>query len=99
MVNIVVIIKVLATSFEGKLTLLPINKEKYISFIEDVDNTNVKLKFIDSFRFMPSNLEKLASYLTYDEKSITKKYCKMMRNLKYSLEKVFFHMIISSDQI
>ena len=36
----------------------------------------MKLKFIDSFRFMPSNLEKLASYLTNDERSITKKYCK-----------------------
>ena len=49
----------------------------------DVDNTIVKLRFIDSFRFVPCSLEKLASYLTNDEKSITKKYCK--NNVEFNL--------------
>ena len=69
-------IKVLSTSYKGDFQLLPINKEKYISFTKQVENTNVKLRFIDSFRFMPSSLEKLASYLSNDEKKITRKHCK-----------------------
>ena len=40
-------IKTLATSFEGNFTLLPVNKDKYTYFTKDVDNTNVKLRFID----------------------------------------------------
>ena len=66
-------IKALTTSFEGKLKLFSVNKEEYIYFTKDVDNTNIKLRFINSFRFMPSSLEKLALYLTDDGKSITQK--------------------------
>ena len=63
------------TSFQGKVNLLPINKEKYIFFTKNIEKTNVKLRFIDSFRFMPSSLEKLALFLNNDEKIITKRYC------------------------
>ena len=55
-------IKALVTSFEGKDSLLPINKEKYISFTKNVEKTNVKLRFIDSFRFMPSIVLKNEHY-------------------------------------
>ncbi|KAJ8933581.1 hypothetical protein NQ318_015968 [Aromia moschata] len=42
------IIRQLATVFEGNISLLPINKEKYISFSKDVKDTKIKLRFIDS---------------------------------------------------
>ncbi|XP_043469797.1 uncharacterized protein LOC122503358 [Leptopilina heterotoma] len=57
------IIHAISTSFEGKIDLLPINKEKYISFTKHVNGSEVKFRFIDSLRFMAASLEKLASYL------------------------------------
>ncbi|XP_043484408.1 uncharacterized protein LOC122512572 [Leptopilina heterotoma] len=57
------IIHAISTSFEGKIDLLPINKERYISFTKHVKGSEVKFRFIDSLRFMSESLEKLASYL------------------------------------
>lgn len=57
------IIKNIALSIKGNIDLLPINKERYISFVKSVSKTeSIKFKFIDSFRFLPESLCKLASY-------------------------------------
>ncbi|XP_016843025.1 uncharacterized protein LOC107981514 [Nasonia vitripennis] len=59
------ILKEIATStlMKGRVNLIPHNKEKYISFTKYVDDCNISFRFIDSWRFLPSSLEKLASYL------------------------------------
>lgn len=57
------ILKDIAQAVEGRVNLLPTNKEKYISFIKDMPENAVKFRFIDSFRFMAGSLDKLSSYL------------------------------------
>ncbi|KYN16170.1 hypothetical protein ALC57_11581, partial [Trachymyrmex cornetzi] len=67
------IIKEIATTYEGHVDLLPITKEKYISFTKHVDSTKidqkncVQLRFIDSYRFLASSLDKLSSFLNNDK--------------------------------
>ncbi|KYN08427.1 hypothetical protein ALC62_00594 [Cyphomyrmex costatus] len=64
------IIKEIATAYKGNIDLLPITKEKYISFTKHVDDTIddkkncIQLRFIDSYRFLASSLDKLASFLS-----------------------------------
>ena len=66
------IIKEIATAYEGRVDVLPITKEKYISFTKTVNSTDdddqkrkacIKLRFIDSYKFLSSSLDKLASFL------------------------------------
>lgn len=71
------IIKKLALNIEGSISAIPINDELYISFTKAIPNNSkkfenfVKLRFIDSFRFMPSSLDYLASLLPSDKKKIS----------------------------
>lgn len=78
------LIEQLASGFQGKIDIIPINNEHYISFTKEVDdsivnpensgkyyNEKMKIRFIDSFRFLNSSLEKLASYLPRDKLVIT----------------------------
>ncbi|KAK9878806.1 hypothetical protein WA026_003644 [Henosepilachna vigintioctopunctata] len=57
------IIADIATRMEGKIDLLPITKEKYISFTKHYDEYCMNFRFIDSFRFMAFSLDQLSSYL------------------------------------
>ncbi|XP_077278612.1 uncharacterized protein LOC143906406 [Temnothorax americanus] len=71
------IINEIATAFEGRVDLLPITKEKYISFTKNVKSTEdkdmktcIKLRFIDSYKFLSTSLEKLASFLNKNKLKI-----------------------------
>jgi len=67
------VIKEMATAY---VDFLPITKEKYISFTKHVDRlifikidkkNCVKSRFIDSFWFLVSSLDKLTSFLNKDK--------------------------------
>lgn len=68
------ILQKLADGFPGDISIIPLNSEKYISFTKTVKNTgkkfreNVKLRFIDSLRFMASSLDELAKLLPAEKK-------------------------------
>ena len=73
------ITKQLAKEFEGEFDCLGENMEKYITFLvlikKRCDNgktISYKLKFINSFRFMPTSLSNLVDNLS----EINKKECK-----------------------
>ncbi|CAD6233890.1 GSCOCG00012331001-RA-CDS, partial [Cotesia congregata] len=85
------IIKSLATVFEGDISLLPTNKERYIFFTKSVKNTSVSLRFIDSFRFMASSIEKLASYLDDKDKPITRLHYPDPNKFKLAIRKLVWN--------
>ena len=71
-----------AKEFKGQLKCLGVNREKYFTFsvpIKKLDNGKTityKLKFIDSFRFMPTSLSKLVKYLSEKLQNDKCKDCK-----------------------
>ena len=66
------IIKSVALGIEGHMSLLPITKEKYISFTKYTRDSCIQFRFIDSLRFMGSSLEKLVDNLPIDQMKILK---------------------------
>lgn len=69
------LIKEVVKSFPGNINVIPTTKENYISFSCYTENPFkikdkmqkkkiIQFKFIDSFRFMSSSLDKLSSYLS-----------------------------------
>ncbi|XP_071578598.1 uncharacterized protein [Temnothorax nylanderi] len=74
------IIEKIANDFEGGVDLLPLTKENYISFSKTVKETQtdgmwnrfVKLRFVDSYKFLAASIETLASYLDKDRLRITR---------------------------
>ncbi|XP_036139531.1 uncharacterized protein LOC118644648 [Monomorium pharaonis] len=86
------IIKEIATAFEGGVSLLPITKEKYISFTKTVKDTteedlrkHIQLRFIDSFRFLNTSLDKLASYFNTDKLKILRSEFSNLSSEEFSL--------------
>ncbi|KAJ8916437.1 hypothetical protein NQ315_014650 [Exocentrus adspersus] len=51
----------------SRITVLPVNKEKYFSFTKYCEETNVKFRFVDSYRFMGFSLDALSSILIEED--------------------------------
>lgn len=71
------IVKKLAVNEEGNMSAIALNDELYISFTKTFPAEKgkfinfIKFRFIDSFRFMPSSLDYLASLISSEKKKIT----------------------------
>lgn len=61
---------------KGEIEIIPQNKEKYISLTKEINinNHKIKLRFLDSLKFMSSSLEKLASNLKSEQ------FCELRMN-------------------
>lgn len=94
------LIEEIAESCNGSVDIIPINKEKYISFTkkyskrdlimaecdeEGLDRVAIKLRFIDSYRFMSDSLAKLASYLPKNEFTISRSVWKNLNDEKFDM--------------
>lgn len=86
-------IKQLAVKIAGEITIIPANSEEYISFSKVIDTSTfgmgwrdkVKIKFIDSLRFLPASLSKLASLIPSEKKLILRSEC---AKVDYSSEQI-----------
>lgn len=75
------LLRKLGSGFDGDISIIPLNVEKYISFTKTVNSSAnkyhefVKLRFIDSFRFMANSLDYLSSLIPSEEKKILRSEC------------------------
>lgn len=77
------IVKQFAANIPGDITIIPRNDQLYISFTKTVKSVHsasyknfIKLRFIDSFRFMSSSLDYLASLLPPEKKKNLRFECR-----------------------
>ncbi|XP_044019500.1 uncharacterized protein LOC122859882 [Aphidius gifuensis] len=84
------LIKALKKQFPGDIDLLALNKESYISFTKRVKGTRIKLRFIDSYKFMASSISTLANELDDNDKSISRSYCDNLEEFKLITKKGIF---------
>jgi len=74
----------------GEITVIPINKENYISVskkIKSLSGNSFEIRFLDTYRFMPSSLDTLAPNLVADQLNTVKsffsndiEFCLMRKN-------------------
>ena len=98
---------------EGKITCIPTNEKKYISFSKGIEvgkyvdkkgeekPIKIQLRFIDSFKFMALSLDKLSKKMEKEDLKITKKQYegeKLKHELK-SLKEVNNQKITLREQI
>lgn len=76
------LMKKIATAFDGDISVIPLTDQQYISFTKTVPSLHsndyskfIRLRFIDSFRFMASSLDQLTSLLPSDKKRILHNEC------------------------
>ncbi|XP_074035264.1 uncharacterized protein [Leptinotarsa decemlineata] len=70
---------------KGSVSILPINREKYIPFTQYDNETNIKFRFIDSYRFMGASLDELVSTLDVKNLKILKKEFAELDDEKFEL--------------
>lgn len=82
----------LARAFQGKIDCLPLTKESYISFTKHVIDVGcgdkkgyIKFRFLDSFKFLNSSIDKLSSYLTKDKLEFLKREFNGLEDEKFDL--------------
>lgn len=98
------LLRKLSAEFPGDISIIPINTEQYISFTKTVketakkkDQEPIKLRFIDSFRFMASSLDYLSSLVPSEKKLILKTEFADLSNEKLKLlERKFSATIMST---
>lgn len=71
------IITKVASDFDGSISIIPINDQRYVSFTKTVNSSKkkhyseyIRLRFIDSFRFMSSSLASLSLLLPPEKMKI-----------------------------
>lgn len=90
-------IKELAKYKNDRMSVIPLNKEKYISFSQRFGIINdrgqrktCEMRFLDSFRFLSSSLSSLANSLTLNDYKYTRKELKEPEKLNLVLRKGVF---------
>ncbi|XP_061712768.1 uncharacterized protein LOC133521721 [Cydia pomonella] len=88
---------------EGEISIIPQNKEKYISFSKKIriNRQEISLRFLDSFKFMSESLDKLAHNLEINQFIELRKQFPLQDDFKRLIRKGVFpyEMIKSYDSL